>query len=186
MNAYNKNNDNCGVPIWLAMNKIVCLLTVCSLFLNSCSSFRYQPHENIAISSTPPGAHITIDGYDCGETPQVFSVLSKYSHQISVEKAGYQPQYFNLKSHVSGRKLGRRTFIPIGLGAGGATIGLLFTGGQTSGLAGAFVGGLGMIGLGLGSLIALSAVGIDLYTGNAYQLETGNIHADFEQGYADR
>jgi hypothetical protein len=46
--------------------------------------------ETVEITSTPPGAHVQIDGQDQGQTPLAVELSTKRSHKVTLEHPGYQ------------------------------------------------------------------------------------------------
>jgi PEGA domain-containing protein len=48
-------------------------------------------HQDIAVTSTPGGARVSVDGIQQGTTPVVVPVKRKHAHVVKVEIDGYQP-----------------------------------------------------------------------------------------------
>lgn len=48
-------------------------------------------HQDLAITSHPGGAQVSVDGISKGTTPIVIPVTRKHAHVVKVEHAGYQP-----------------------------------------------------------------------------------------------
>lgn len=165
------------------MKKFVLATMICSIGLTSCSAIRKQTYEPIVISSTPAGAHITIDGFDCGETPQAIEMSTNRSHQIVLEKQNYIPQNYLLKPKVSGSKLSHNVIFPIGVGAlsaAGVGIAIATTTGSTLGWASLLIGGAGLIGLAAGGVVGIAGVGVDLATKKAQTFPCTSLHFDLE------
>ena len=67
-------------------SKLITLIVLCA-FLCACA-----PHQAL-IQSDPPGAVVTIDGQQIGETPVRFDykLSSGNEHRVSVAQPGYEP-----------------------------------------------------------------------------------------------
>ena len=48
-------------------------------------------HQDLAITSHPGGAQVSVDGISKGTTPVVVPVTRKHAHVVKVEHEGYQP-----------------------------------------------------------------------------------------------
>jgi PEGA domain len=70
----------------------VCILAVCSLISTSCATLLKGTKDEITIVSDPPGAEVTANESQKGPTPVSFTVPSKEDLNISISKAGYQPE----------------------------------------------------------------------------------------------
>lgn len=166
------------------MKNVLLSIIACSMAVTSCSTIRKQSYEPIVITSNPTGANITIDGYDCGQTPQPVEISTNYSHQIVVEKQNYEMQSYLLKPQKSGRKLCYNAVFPVavgGLSAAAMAIALASTGGATYGLAPLVVAGAAVIGLAAGGALGVVGVGVDLFSKKAQTFPTSNLHFNLEQ-----
>lgn len=162
------------------MKLITTIMTLSCLALTSCNSIRHQSYEKINVTSNPPQAAITVDGYPCGMTPQIVQVDSRQSHLVLLEKEGYRPQQYVVRSRIQGNKLASNLAFPILGGGIGAGAGLLATTGAVTGPAGAIVA-LGAIGgVLVGTAVGAIGTGADLGSGYARGLDTKHIHAQLE------
>ena len=73
-------------------NLAVCILAVCALISTSCATLLKGTKDDITVVSDPPGAEVTANESQKGLTPVSFTVPSKEDLNISVSKAGYQPE----------------------------------------------------------------------------------------------
>jgi hypothetical protein len=67
-----------------------------SLFLSACASFEQGKPQEVVILSFPTEASVYIDGEATGITPITVNLPRKVSHEIRLEKAGFNPavKYF--------------------------------------------------------------------------------------------
>ncbi|CAA6678766.1 MULTISPECIES: PEGA domain-containing protein [unclassified Lentimonas] len=67
-----------------------------SIFLSACASFEKGTPQEVVIVSFPTEASVYIDGQATGITPITISLPRKVSHEIRLEKAGFNPavKYF--------------------------------------------------------------------------------------------
>lgn len=67
-----------------------------SLFLSACASFEQGKPQEVVILSFPTEASVYIDGEATGITPLTVGLPRKVSHEIRLEKAGFNPavKYF--------------------------------------------------------------------------------------------
>ena len=74
-------------------SKLIALAVLCT-FLCACA-----PHQAL-IQSEPPGAIVTINGQQIGETPVRFdySLSSGDQHQVQVSRQGYEPVDLTIKA----------------------------------------------------------------------------------------
>jgi PEGA domain len=70
----------------------VLALAVCSLIGSSCATLLKGTKEEITVVSDPSGAEVTVNESREGATPVSFTVPSKEDLNITVTKAGYQPE----------------------------------------------------------------------------------------------
>ena len=66
------------------IQKVIPLVLVCFV-LAGCAS------ERVSITSTPPGASVSIDGRTAGITPLTADFISGKSYSVRAEKPGYVP-----------------------------------------------------------------------------------------------
>ena len=76
-------------------------LAVCSLLGSSCATMLKGTSDEITVVSDPSGAEVSVNDADKGPTPLTFTVPSKQDVNVTVAKAGYQPE--NLQDPVSFR-----------------------------------------------------------------------------------
>lgn len=68
-----------------------------SFLCSGCATFAHGPVENVAVTSTPPGAAIYVDGARTPETtPATVSVRRRRSTTIRIERTGYESQEIRL------------------------------------------------------------------------------------------
>ena len=74
-------------------SKLLTLIVLCS-FLCACA-----PHQAL-IQSEPPGAIVTIDGKQIGETPvrYDYALSTGSQHQVSIAQPGYEPVDLTIKA----------------------------------------------------------------------------------------
>ena len=70
----------------------VYILAACCLIGTSCATLLKGTKDEITVVSDPPGAEVTANESQKGPTPVSFTVPSKEDLNISVSKAGYQPE----------------------------------------------------------------------------------------------
>jgi|SRR5579864_2532371 len=81
-----------------------------ALGLCACATIIHSPRQQVAISSTPAGATISIDNKEVGQTPLVTRLARRDEHVLRIELAGYQPFQATLHRKVSGWVLGNIVF----------------------------------------------------------------------------
>lgn len=81
-----------------------------ALGLSACATIIHSPRQQVAISSTPAGATISIDNREVGKTPLVTKLARKDEHVLRIELAGYQPFQATLTRKVSGWVWGNIVF----------------------------------------------------------------------------
>ena len=67
----------------------LCLSMV--LFVTGCGTFVNGFHQDVAITSDPGGANVSVDGVPSGKTPIVASLWRRSAHVVKVEHPGYYP-----------------------------------------------------------------------------------------------
>ena len=86
-------------------------LTVGSfLAAGACCTIIHGTSQDIAISSQPTNADVSIDGRALGHTPVTASLSRKDNHTIRITLSGFQPFEMNLAHHVSGWVWGNIVF----------------------------------------------------------------------------
>lgn len=161
------------------MNKFV-LMSLCAFLFSSCCTLTHKSYQEVDFVSYPSGANISIDGYSYGVTPMTIKLELKHPYQVLLEKEGFEPQCYALKSKVGIIKLSSNLLFPVGGMALGAGVGLI---------AGASAGPWGLIlviagayyGLGAGTGVGLIGTGVDLSSGRAKQLYPATIKAHLQQ-----
>jgi hypothetical protein len=76
-------------------------LAVCALISSSCATMLKGTKDEISVVSDPAGAEVTVNETQEGTTPVTFTLPSKQDLNITVAKAGYQPE--DLQDPVSFR-----------------------------------------------------------------------------------
>ena len=79
--------------------------------LSGCASVFNDTSPPVTITSEPADADVTVDGHYIGKTPITTELSTKTSHQVKIEKDGYQ---------------GRTTFIQSNTGALWVVLDVLF------------------------------------------------------------
>ena len=79
--------------------------------LSGCASVFNDTSPPVTITSEPADADVTVDGHYIGKTPITTELSTKTSHQVKIEKEGYQ---------------GRTTFIQSNTGALWVVLDVLF------------------------------------------------------------
>jgi uncharacterized protein YceK len=80
------------------------------LLLAGCASIMHGTTQQIAVSSSPTGAKVTVNGMDRGTTPVIADLKRKDNHIIRVTLEGYQPFEMALTRSVSGWVWGNLVF----------------------------------------------------------------------------
>jgi len=75
-----------------------------------CATIMHGTSQDIAISSQPTAAAVTVDNKPLGQTPVNAHLTRKDVHTIRITLAGYQPFEMNLTRHVSGWVWGNIVF----------------------------------------------------------------------------
>lgn len=75
------------------VSKLITLIVLCA-FLCACA-----PHQAL-IQSEPPGAIVTIDGEQIGETPvrYDYALSTGSQHQVTIAQQGYEPVDLTIKA----------------------------------------------------------------------------------------
>lgn len=81
----------------------VAIYFVLFVFLVGCATIMNGINQEIGVSSTPPGAIITVDGENKGSAPSIIKMSRRNSHTITMELPGYRPYSATVTSNgVSG------------------------------------------------------------------------------------
>jgi hypothetical protein len=80
------------------------------LTLGACASIMHGTSQDIGISSSPTGAHITVDNAPAGVTPYVAKLSRKDNHVVHLAVDGYAPADLTLTRGVSGWVWGNIVF----------------------------------------------------------------------------
>ena len=70
--------------------------------LLGCATVFHNPSHPINVNSDPAGAKIYIDGHYVGETPVVYKVDGRETHEIEFRKEGYKSKAYHLENFVGG------------------------------------------------------------------------------------
>ncbi len=80
------------------------------LILAGCASIMHGTTQQVAVSSSPTGAKVAVNGMDRGVTPVIADLKRKDNHVIRVTLDGYQPFEMALTRSVSGWVWGNLVF----------------------------------------------------------------------------
>jgi hypothetical protein len=130
------------------------------------------------VDSNPSGASVTIDGYNCGITPQYVLLKRNQPHKVLIEKSGYQTSahYLQPKESLATRS---NPLFPIGGAALGAGIcGIACVKDPVTIV---LLPGFLLAGFLIGSVIAFIGDREDVHTGAGKTLGVDNIHAELHQ-----
>lgn len=102
------------MKISLSPSLFSALICICFLSFSGCASFDKGVPQKVIILSFPTGASVYINGEAAGITPMEIALPRKLTHEIRLEKEGYNPavKYF---SPVPNEK--SKNFIRFGLKA---------------------------------------------------------------------
>lgn len=75
------------------MMRTVGMVALCFMVLSAtgCGLVVNGIHQDLAITSSPGGAHVSVDGVQRGTTPVVVPLSRKHAHVVAVEQDGYRP-----------------------------------------------------------------------------------------------
>ena len=75
------------------MRKVCALVILCGMVASAsgCGLVVNEIHQDLAITSNPGGANVSVDGVQRGTTPLVVPLSRKHAHVVAVEQAGYHP-----------------------------------------------------------------------------------------------
>ena len=77
------------------------LSALVALTVTGCGTIMQGSKQDVAVSSTPTGAQISVDGQVAGVTPATLRLARKNGHLVRIELPGYQPFEMNLTRKVS-------------------------------------------------------------------------------------
>jgi hypothetical protein len=89
------------IPIWVIPLALVAA-TGLALWLAGCATIIHGTGQEVAISSRPSGAKVTVDNMSYGQTPVVVSLARSNQHMVKIEMDGYQPFEMAIRKTVSG------------------------------------------------------------------------------------
>lgn len=94
----------------------VVMVAVMALELGGCGLVVNGIHQDLAITSDPAGARVSVDGVPSGTTPIVAPLKRKHAHVVKVEQDGYGAVEASVSPGVSIWEWGNvLTFGPLGL-----------------------------------------------------------------------
>jgi hypothetical protein len=96
------------------MSKFLSLISSSLILLTGCATIMHGTSENVAISSNPTNASVSVDGRYIGRSPTIVNLTRKNNHTVKIELEGYEPYETILTHQVSGWTFGNIIF-----GAGG-------------------------------------------------------------------
>lgn len=97
-------------------------LLAVSLLAPGCATIIHGSNQDVAFSSSPSGATVTVDGEALGTTPLVTGLSRDDAHTVRITMDGYQPYEMTLTKSVDGWVWGNIVFGGlIGLGVDAAT-----------------------------------------------------------------
>ena len=92
------------------------VLCAVSLMVTGCSTIMEGTHRDVAITTDPGSARVTIDGEPKGTTPLVASLWRGGAHVVKFERDGYQPIERSItRDYYSSWAGGNALFGPFGL-----------------------------------------------------------------------
>ena len=81
-----------------------------ALAIAACASIIHGTHQDVGITSVPPGASVTVDNIQYGKTPVIAKLTRKDNHIVRIELPGYQAFDATLTRSVSGWVWGNIVF----------------------------------------------------------------------------
>ena len=120
--VHNYNKKANGRPCsWFILGMPMVII----LFLTGCATIMNGPRQSVALSSSPTGAQVTVNGVTLGLTPMVTALRRRDTHLIRISMEGYEPFELGLTRSVSGWVWGNILFGGfIGLGVDAVSGGL--------------------------------------------------------------
>jgi hypothetical protein len=89
---------------------VVSAASAIALAVSACASIIHGTHQDVGITSVPPGAFVTIDNIQYGKTPVIAKLSRKDNHVVRIEMPGYQPYDATLTRSASGWVWGNIAF----------------------------------------------------------------------------
>jgi PEGA domain len=87
------------------------ILLACLSVLPGCATIVHGgSHQGVGISSTPPGAKVTVDGVPSGVTPVIVDMKRNRDHKVEVALDGFSAWSGTLEPSVSGWVWGNIAF----------------------------------------------------------------------------
>jgi len=86
------------------MKKISFILSIfiCLILFYKCATIMHGTSQDIAVSSNPPNAKVTIDGNSVGNTPLTTNLSRKSNHSVKIELEGFLPYETVIIKKLSG------------------------------------------------------------------------------------
>ena len=81
-------------------SKVVVVIVVLNFI--GCATVFHNPNHEINFASNPDSAKVYIDGQYVGETPVVYKVDARKTHDIEFRKDGYKSKTYHLENFVGG------------------------------------------------------------------------------------
>lgn len=85
-------------------------LFISLVLFSNCASIIHGSKQDIAFSSNPSGAEITINGENRGRTPASISLNRNQDYLVKIQLAGYLPYEINVSKKVDGWVFGNIIF----------------------------------------------------------------------------
>lgn len=95
-------------PTFPALVALAALLQI--LLLGGCASIMHGTSQQVAVSSSPTGAQVTVNGIALGTTPVLADLKRKDNHVVRVSLDGYAPFEMALTRSTSGWVWGNLVF----------------------------------------------------------------------------
>jgi hypothetical protein len=94
------------------MMRTLAAITLCLMVvsMSGCGLVVNGIHQDLAITSDPGGAQVSVDGVQRGTTPVVVPVKRKHSHVVKVEVEGYEPYEASVVPQTSTWEWGNLVF----------------------------------------------------------------------------
>ncbi|HEX5724969.1 MAG TPA: PEGA domain-containing protein [Longimicrobiaceae bacterium] len=93
------------------MSRKPCVFLLLSVLgLSSCATIVNGSRQEVAISSTPTGATVTVDNQQHGVTPVTLDLTRKDHHTVRLDLQGYEPYEVQLTRKTSGWVWGNLVF----------------------------------------------------------------------------
>lgn len=86
------------------------LATALVILTTGCATIMHGSKQDVAVSSSPTGAAVTVDNQPAGTTPTTLNLTRKDRHVISIDAPGYQRYELQLTRGTSGWVWGNLVF----------------------------------------------------------------------------